>query len=345
MRKNNLLDPLKTSSYDYDLPKELIATKPVSPADSARLLVYNRTTDTITHTTFKSLMDVLPENISIFLNDTKVIKARIFGTKESGGKIELLLNKPLFMDRYLVMIRGKVKVGTKLSFDENLTAEVLEVNEDGSRVVKFFKDEKNIDFLELVELLNKIGHLPLPPYMNREDEKEDEKDYQTLFAKNYGAVAAPTASLHFTPELLEKINDKYEVNYLTLHVGAGTFKPVDAEEILNHPMHSEYFEIGIEAKKALDKAQKVLAVGTTVTRTVEYYARTNKIQGECDLFLNPANQPIKVDHLLTNFHLPKSTLIMLIASFVGLEKTLEIYHEAIKEKYRFYSYGDGMLII
>ena len=340
-----MLDPLKTSSYDYDLPKELIATKPVSPADSARLLVYNRTTDTITHTTFKSLMDVLPENISIFLNDTKVIKARIFGTKESGGKIELLLNKPLFMDRYLVMIRGKVKVGTKLSFDENLTAEVLEVNEDGSRVVKFFKDEKNIDFLELVELLNKIGHLPLPPYMNREDEKEDEKDYQTLFAKNYGAVAAPTASLHFTPELLEKINDKYEVNYLTLHVGAGTFKPVDAEEILNHPMHSEYFEIGIDAKKALDKAQKVLAVGTTVTRTVEYYARTNKIQGECDLFLNPANQPIKVDHLLTNFHLPKSTLIMLIASFVGLEKTLEIYHEAIKEKYRFYSYGDGMLII
>ena len=340
-----MLDPLKTSSYDYNLPKELIATKPVSPADSARLLVYNRTTDTITHTTFKSLMDVLPENISIFLNDTKVIKARIFGTKESGGKIELLLNKPLFMDRYLVMIRGKVKVGTKLSFDENLTAEVLEVNEDGSRVVKFFKDEKNIDFLELVELLNKIGHLPLPPYMNREDEKEDEKDYQTLFAKNYGAVAAPTASLHFTPELLEKINDKYEVNYLTLHVGAGTFKPVDAEEILNHPMHSEYFEIGIEAKKALDNAKKVLAVGTTVTRTVEYYARTNKIQGECDLFLNPANQPIKVDYLLTNFHLPKSTLIMLIASFVGLEKTLEIYHEAIKEKYRFYSYGDGMLII
>ena len=340
-----MLDPLKTSSYDYDLPKKLIVTKPVSPADSARLLVYNRTTDTITHTTFKSLMDVLPENISIFLNDTKVIKARIFGTKESGGKIELLLNKPLFMDRYLVMIRGKVKVGTKLSFDENLKAEVIEVNEDGSRVVKFFKDEKNIDFLELVELLNKIGHLPLPPYMNREDEKEDEKDYQTLFAKNYGAVAAPTASLHFTPELLEKINNKYDVNYLTLHVGAGTFKPVDVDEILNHPMHSEYFEIGIEAKKALDNAKKVLAVGTTVTRTVEYYARTNKIQGECDLFLNPSNQPIKVDYLLTNFHLPKSTLIMLIASFVGLEKTLEIYQEAIKEKYRFYSYGDGMLII
>lgn len=340
-----MLDPLKTSSYDYDLPKELIATKPVSPADSARLLVYNRKENKITHTTFKNLMDVLPSDLSIFLNDTKVIKARIFGEKESGGKVELLLNKPLFMDRYLVMIRGKVKIGTKLFFDEDLIAEVIELNEDGTRVVKFFKEDKNLDFLELVEILNKIGHLPLPPYMNREDEKEDEKDYQTLFAKNYGAVAAPTASLHFTPELLEKINNKYDVNYLTLHVGAGTFKPVDVDEILNHPMHSEYFEIGIEAKKALDNAKKVLAVGTTVTRTVEYYARTNKIQGECDLFLNPSNQPIKVDYLLTNFHLPKSTLIMLIASFVGLEKTLEIYHEAIKEKYRFYSYGDGMLII
>lgn len=340
-----MLDPLKTSSYDYDLPKELIATHPVSPADSARLLVYNRTTNSITHTTFKNLMDFLPSNLSIFLNDTKVIKARIFGTKETGGKIELLLNKPLFMDRYLVMIGGKVRIGTKLFFDENLNAEVLEVNEDGSRVVQFFQNDKKLDFLTLVDILNKIGHLPLPPYMNRSDEKEDEKDYQTLFAKNYGAVAAPTASLHFTPELLEKINAKYDVNYLTLHVGAGTFKPVDVDDILNHPMHSEYFEIGIEAKKALDNAPKVLAVGTTVTRTVEYYARTNKIQGECDLFLNPANKPIKVDYLLTNFHLPKSTLIMLVASFVGLEKTLEIYHEAIKENYRFYSYGDGMLII
>ena len=340
-----MLDPLKTSSYDYNLPKELIATHPVSPADNARLLVYNRATNSIIHTTFKNLMDFLPNELSVFLNDTKVIKARIFGAKETGGKIELLLNKPLFMDRYLVMIGGKVRIGTKLFFDENLNAEVLEVNEDGSRIVQFFQNDKKLDFLALVDILNKIGHLPLPPYMNRSDEKEDEKDYQTLFAKNYGAVAAPTASLHFTPLLLEKINDKYDVNYLTLHVGAGTFKPVDVDDILNHPMHSEYFEIGIEAKKALDNAQKILAVGTTVTRTIEYYIRTNKIQGECDLFLNPANKPIKVDYLLTNFHLPKSTLIMLVASFVGLEKTLEIYHEAIKENYRFYSYGDGMLII
>ena len=340
-----MMDPLKTSSYDYNLPKELIASNPVSPADSAKLLVYNRQTDEITHTTFKSLMDFLPDDISIFLNDTKVIKARIFGKKESGGKVELLLNKPLFMDRYLVMIRGKVNIGTILYFEKNLNVKVLEINEDGTRVVEFYQDDKKLDFLTLVDILNEIGHLPLPHYMNRDDNEKDNENYQTLFAKNYGAVAAPTASLHFTPELLQKINDKFEVSYLTLHVGAGTFKPVDAEDILDHPMHSEYFEIGRDAKKALDKAKKTLAVGTTVTRTVEYYSRTNMIQGECDLFLNPSNKPIKVDHLLTNFHLPKSTLIMLIASFVGLEKTLEIYEEAIKEKYRFFSYGDGMLII
>ncbi len=345
--KNNNInkDPLKTSSYDYSLPKELIATYPVTPADSAKLLVFNRANNSITHTTFKNLLDFLPENLSIFLNDTKVIKARIFGKKESGGKVELLFNKPLFMDRYLVMTRGRVKVGTEVFFDKGLKAVILELNEDGSRVVNFFKDDKKLDFLSLIEILNDIGHLPLPPYINREDEEQDNQDYQTLFAKNYGAVAAPTASLHFTEELLENINKKYDVNYLTLHVGAGTFKPVDAENILEHPMHSEYFEIGTNAKKALDNAQKTLAVGTTVTRTIEYYARTNKIQGECDLFLNPSNEPIKVDCLLTNFHLPKSTLIMLIASFVGLEKTLEIYEEAIKEEYRFFSYGDGMLII
>ncbi|WP_044418549.1 tRNA preQ1(34) S-adenosylmethionine ribosyltransferase-isomerase QueA [Halarcobacter anaerophilus] len=339
------LDPLKTSSYDYALPKELIATHPVYPADNARLLVYDRKEDKIIHTTFKDLYDFIPKDASIFLNDTKVIKARIYGNKDSGGKVELLFNKPLFMDRYLVMIRGKVRVGTKIFFENNLNAEVLEVNEDGSRVVNFFKGEEKLDFLSLVEILNKIGHLPLPPYMNREDEEKDNQDYQTLFAKNYGAVAAPTASLHFTEELLEKINKNFPVNYLTLHVGAGTFKPVDVEEILSHPMHSEYFEIDAKAKKALDEAKKVLAVGTTVTRTVEYYARTNKIQGECDLFLNPLNKPIKVDYLLTNFHLPKSTLIMLIASFIGLEKTLEVYNEAIKQKYRFFSYGDGMLIL
>lgn len=340
-----MIDVTKTSSYNYSLPKELIASYPVYPPDTAKLLVYNRAKDSIQHTTFKNLLEVLPKNISIFLNDTKVIKARIFGKKDSGGHIELLLNKALFSDKYLVMIRGKVRIKTKLFFKENLSAEVLEINEDGSRVVKFFKDNKKLDFSNLIKVLNKIGHLPLPPYMNREDREEDNKNYQTLFAKNYGAVAAPTASLHFTPKLLEELKSNFNINYLTLHVGAGTFKPVEEDKILKHPMHSEYFEIKKESKQAINEANKILAVGTTVTRTIEYYARTNKIQGECDLFLNPLNKPIKVDYILTNFHLPKSTLIMLIASFIGLEKTLEIYKLAIKEKYRFYSYGDGMLII
>ncbi|MDY0180813.1 tRNA preQ1(34) S-adenosylmethionine ribosyltransferase-isomerase QueA [Aliarcobacter skirrowii] len=338
-------DFLKTSSYDFTLPQELIATTPVVPADSAKLLVYDRKNNKIVHTIFKDIMKFLPEDLTIFLNDTKVIKARIFGKKATGANIELLLNKPLFMDRFLVLIKGKVKVGIVLFFDENLSAKVLELNEDGTRVVEFYQNEKKLDFTSLIEILNKIGHIPLPPYMNREDNKEDEKNYQTLFAKNYGAVAAPTASLHFTPELLNKLEEKYGLNYLTLHVGAGTFKPVDVEDILSHPMHSEYFEISSECKIKIDKAKNILAVGTTVTRTLEFYARKNMICGECDLFLNPSNKPIIVNHLLTNFHLPKSTLIMLVASFIGLEKTLEIYNEAIKNNYRFYSYGDAMLII
>lgn len=339
------LDYLKTSSYDFVLPQSKIATTPIIPADNAKLLVYNRKEDSITHTIFKNIMDFLPEDLTIFLNDTKVIKARIFGTKPSGAKIELLLNKPLFMDRFLVMIRGKVKENTILLFDNNLSAKVLELNEDGSRVVEFFRDEKKLDFTQLIEILNEIGHIPLPPYMQREDTKDDETNYQTLFAKKDGAVAAPTASLHFTPELLEKLEKKYGLNYLTLHVGAGTFKPVDVEDILSHPMHSEYFEINSLCKEKIDSAKNILAVGTTVTRTLEFYARKNMICGECDLFLNPQNKPIIVNHLLTNFHLPKSTLIMLVASFIGLEKTLELYDIAIKKDYRFYSYGDAMLII
>lgn len=344
MRKNKI-DSLKTQSYDYFLPKELIASTPLIPADSAKLLVYNRKTNTIVHSTYKHLLDFLPKDISVFLNDTKVIKARIFGTKDTGGKVELLFNKALFMDRFSVMIKGKVNVGSLIYFEDNLKVEVLELKDDGSRIVNFFQNNDKLDFSSLIEILNTIGHLPLPHYMNREDNKDDETNYQTLFAKNFGAVAAPTASLHFTKDLLQNLKDKYKTNFLTLHVGAGTFKPVDKEDILEHPMHSEYFEIGIDAKKAIDCASKILAVGTTVTRTIEYYARTNKIQGECDLFLNTSNKPIKVDYLLTNFHLPKSTLIMLIASFIGIEKTLEIYELAVKEKYRFFSYGDGMLII
>ncbi len=338
-------DTLLTQSYDYTLPPEQIATTPVHPRDHAKLLVYDRSADTVTHTTFKHLLDFLPQSCDVFLNDTKVIKARIFGTKSSGGKIELLLNKPLDAHRYLVLIRGKVKVGTELFFDEALSATVTKLLDDGSREVVFAQHGEEIRFEELVEILERIGHIPLPPYMQREDNASDEKDYQTLFAQNAGAVAAPTASLHFTAELFEKLQARHRTHTVTLHVGAGTFKPVEVDHILEHPMHSEYFHIPSQAAEVLQSDKPILAIGTTVTRTVEYFARTGKREGECDLFLNPHNPPIRVTHLLTNFHLPKSTLIMLVSGFIGREKTLELYKEAIAKNYRFFSYGDAMLIL
>ncbi len=334
-----------TSSYDYELPAHLIAQSPIYPRDHAKLLVYERATDRVIHTQFKSLLDHLPKDCHIFLNDTKVIKARIFGKKESGGKVELLLNRPLGNDLYLVLIRGRVKLGSVIQFDAGITATVSALNPDGSRVVRFSRGDTPLIFEELVPILDKIGHIPLPPYMQREDNKEDARDYQTLFATHAGAVAAPTASLHFTPELFDRLCQTHPTHHITLHVGAGTFKPVEAEEILKHPMHSEYFNIPQESAQILKGDDPILAIGTTVTRTVEYFSRTGKTQGECDLFLNPYNPPQRVNHLLTNFHLPKSTLIMLVSAFIGREKTLELYREAIKNEYRFFSYGDAMLIL
>lgn len=336
---------LLTQNYDYVLPEGFIAASPVYPRDHAKLLVYDRKTDTITHTTFKNLLDFVPKDCSVFLNDTRVIKARIFGTKKSGGKVELLFNKPLDAHHYAVLIRGKVNVGTELFFEDQLRATVIALCDDGSRIVTFKHHDKEIRFETLVLILDKIGHIPLPPYMQREDSAEDETDYQTLFAKHAGAVAAPTASLHFTPELFAALQTRHETHKITLHVGAGTFKPVETEQILDHPMHSEYFHIGNEAVKAIESKTPILAIGTTVTRTVEYYIRTKQHKGECDLFLNPHNPPQRVSHLLTNFHLPKSTLIMLVSAFIGREKTLQIYQEAIAKKYRFFSYGDAMLIL
>jgi S-adenosylmethionine:tRNA ribosyltransferase-isomerase len=343
-------DELRTQAYDYDLPEALIATEPARPADSARLLVYDRATDTVTHTTFRHLLDFIPPDIHIFLNDTRVIKARLFGRKvaqgsQGGGRIELLYTKNLDAHRHLVMIRGRVRVGTRLLFEGELEAEVRALHADGSRIVTFRHRGDPVRFEELVQRFDAIGHVPLPPYMHREDRREDAQDYQTLFARIPGAVAAPTASLHFTPELLAALRERHPTHMLTLHVGAGTFKPVEADHILDHPMHSEYFHIPDAAAKILDTDTPLLAVGTTVTRTIEYYARTGKRSGECDLFLHPRNPPVRVNHLLTNFHLPKSTLIMLVSAFIGRKKTLELYAEAIKRRYRFYSYGDGMLIV
>lgn len=307
--------------------------------------MYDRKTNTITHTLFKNLFDFLPKDIGVLLNNTKVVKARIFGKKESGGEIEVLLNAPLQENLYSVYIRGKVKQGTHLFFDQNLHAEVIELKADGTRIVAFTQEGRALHTKALFDVLENIGHIPLPPYIKREDTNDDSVDYQTVFAKEQGAVAAPTASLHFTDAMFEELKKRYETHFLTLHVGAGTFKPVEAEHINDHVMHSEIYAIPEQTCKLIESTKHILAVGTTVTRTVEYFTRTKEPLGKCDLFLHPGNLPIRVNHLLTNFHLPKSTLIMLVASFVGIEKTLELYEEAVKEKYRFFSYGDAMLII
>ena len=345
MKRMSNLNPLKVSSYHYDLPEELIASSPTFPKSEQKLLVYERDKDKIHHVKFKDIFDFIPKDTSIVLNDTKVIKARIFGQKQTGGKIELLLNSPLQNNTFLVYIKGKVKVGTKLFFEKNLTSHVIKLNDDGTRVVVFYLNKQKLDFQKLTSLLESIGHVPLPPYIKRADKKEDETNYQTLFAKNYGAVAAPTASLHFDENSYKKLKSLYETKYITLHVGAGTFKSIEVDDITKHTMHKEYYSIPNDTKLLIDSNKPILAVGTTVTRTIEYYIREQKISAECNLFLHPLNKPKRVNHLLTNFHLPSSTLIMLVSSFTSLEKTLQIYNKAIEKKYKFYSYGDSMLIV
>lgn len=338
-------DPLLTSNYDYELPGELIATYPVSPREHARLLVYKRSDHSITHARFDRIDDFLPPECAIIFNDTKVIKARLYGRKESGGTVELLINRPLDAYRVSVYIRGRVKEGTRLVFDDGVAATVLARHDDGSREVVFSRGEVNLRFEELLPLLDAIGHIPLPPYLGREDNSEDEREYQSVFARREGAVAAPTASLHFSDELFSAVCANHPHAFVTLHVGSGTFKPVEADVITDHPMHAEYFHIGDEAYALIHSDLPLLCVGTTSTRTVEYHVRTLEREGEANLFLHPLNPPRRVNHLLTNFHLPQSTLLMLVASFVGLEETHRIYAEAIEKKYRFFSYGDAMLIL
>ena len=341
----SLKDPLLTQSYDFQLDDSFIATTPAKPKDSAKLLVFDRKTQTITHATFSQIDNFLDKDVAVLFNNTKVIKARLYGHKTSGGKVELLINRPLPNNLFSVYIKGKMKVDAVLNFDHDVSCKIIALHEDGTRDVRFYHQDKELDFLALQEHLDAIGHLPLPPYMHREDNKADETHYQTVFAKDAGAVAAPTASLHFTEHLFKDFTDRHKHAYITLHVGAGTFKPVEHETITDHPMHSEYYTISDDALDIIHSSQKLLAVGTTVTRTIEYYVREDKKEGESNLFLHPNNPPRRVDHLLTNFHLPKSTLIMLVASFVGLEKTIELYEEAKQHNYRFYSYGDAMLIL
>ena len=334
----------RTQDYDYELNKDLIAKEAISPRDNAKLLIYNKKDKSIKHSIFKNISDYIPKDSSLIFNNTKVLKARFFAKKKTGAKLEILFNKEISKEKFLVLIKGRVKEGDILIVND-INIEILKKNEDGTRLVSFCKKNKYLNFKDLIKIFEEIGAVPLPPYIDRLSKKEDEFNYQSIFSKYYGAVAAPTASLHFTPKLYKKIKDNFNTGFITLHIGAGTFKTLNSTYIKNHKMHSEYYKISKEAQDIINSKEKILAVGTTVTRSIEYYYRLKKKEGECDLFLSPFNKPKRVDYLLTNFHLPRSTLIILVASFIGRSEVFRVYQEAMKNKYRFYSYGDAMLII
>lgn len=307
--------------------------------------MYDKKADTITHSHIYDILNFIPKNSAIIMNDTKVIKARLFGKKSTGGEVELLYVRDIDEFKHEVLVRGKVKVGSEIFFSEHLLATVVELLDDGARMVEFYSDGCRLDFTALLPFLDSLGHIPLPPYMDRDDDEDDSISYQTAFASNAGSVAAPTASLHFDAQLLNKIQCQNRSAFVTLHIGLGTFKNVEADDIRDHQIHTERYFISDEAREIIDSKADILCFGTTACRSVEHYFATKSQRGECDTFLNPSRLPKRVNHLLTNFHLPKSTLIMLVASMVGLDKTMELYKIAVENRYRFFSFGDAMLIL
>ncbi len=336
---------IKLSDYDYTLPKELIAKYPVEPRDSCRLMVLNRNDKTINHRIFRDIVEYLEEGDLLVLNDTKVIPARLKGKKETGANIEIFLLRPYTEDTWEVLIKNikRLKPGQKVIIAEDFYAVLLEKFDEGKAKIKLVG--KNVN-----ELIKKYGHIPLPPYIEREDEEKDKNYYQTVFAKKEGAVASPTAGLHFTTELLEKLEKKgIKKAFCTLHVGLGTFRPIQVEDITQHKMHEEFYQIPEETldliKETKEKGKRVIAVGTTVVRTLETYARTKKTEGFSNLFIYPPYEFKIVDALITNFHLPKSTLLLLVSAFAGKDFIFKAYKEAINNRYRFFSYGDAMLIL
>ncbi|WP_104727636.1 tRNA preQ1(34) S-adenosylmethionine ribosyltransferase-isomerase QueA [Helicobacter felis] len=331
------------SSYHYDLPAEYIASTPLLPPERAKLLVYERATGRIIHSSFAHVFDFFPKDALVVLNDTKVIKARLYGRKASGGKVELLIHNPYNLHHFNAQIKGRVPQGGLIELDQGYSCEVL-TPPANLRQVCFYHHQHPLKWEEVLDMLELLGHMPIPPYLKRADTPTDAQTYQSVFAKHAGAIAAPTASLHFSESAKEHLLAHFQHAFLTLHVGAGTFVGVECEDIRQHPMHSEALFIPEETQRALDHAPYILCVGTTALRGVEHYKRGNVLK-PCDLFLHPGNPVSHVQALLTNFHLPKSTLIMLVASMVGLEKCLELYKIAIEHHYRFYSYGDGMLIL
>ncbi|WP_297134000.1 tRNA preQ1(34) S-adenosylmethionine ribosyltransferase-isomerase QueA [Terrisporobacter sp.] len=340
---------MKTSDFYFDLPEELIAQVPILDRSSSKLMVLDKETGEISHKVFKDIIDYLNPGDCLVLNDTRVIPARLIGAKEgTGGKIEFLLLKRYEDDTWETLVKPgkKAKIGSRFSFgDGKLIAEVVGMGDDGARIVKF--EYEGI----FEEVLDELGNMPLPPYIT--ERLEERERYQTVYSKHNGSAAAPTAGLHFTDELLEKIKDKgVDLAFVTLHVGLGTFRPVKVDDVLEHDMHSEYYMVSQEAADKINKAKengnRVITVGTTSTRTIESVADENgnmkADSGWTKIFIYPGYKFKVVDNLITNFHLPESTLIMLVSALAGKENVLNAYKCAVENKYRFFSFGDAMFI-
>lgn len=338
---------MKTDEFDFNLPQELIAQTPLEKRDSSRLLVLNRKDETINHKHFTDIIDYLEKDDILVINDTKVIPARLYGIKEeTNAVIEILMLKDLGNDEWECLVKPAKRIheDTIISFGNGkLKAKCTSVQDEGIRILKLIYDGI------LYEILDELGTMPLPPYIH---EKLRDKDrYQTVYAKNIGSAAAPTAGLHFTPDLLEKIKSKGVIIVpITLHVGLGTFRPVNVEDVKSHKMHSEFYMMSKEAADILNNHKKrIIAVGTTSTRTLEtikkLYGEFRECSGFTDIFIYPGYEFKAIDALITNFHLPKSTLMMLVSAFATKELIMKAYNEAILNKYRFFSFGDSMIIL
>ncbi len=341
---------MKTSDFFYELPQELIAQTPLYPRDSSRLMVLNKNNGSVEHKIFTDLVDYLQPNDCLILNNTRVIPARIYGVKkETGAVVEFLLLKQSENNVWECLCKpGKrAKIGTEFVFGEGIVdCSVTDITEDGNRIIKF-----NCDSKEIYNILDQIGKMPLPPYIT--EELNDGERYQTVYSKELGSAAAPTAGLHFTNELLEKIKAKgVKIGYVTLHVGLGTFRPVKVDDVTNHKMHSEHYHISKETANLINNTKesggRVISVGTTSTRTLESVATKNgcicEDEDDTSIFIYPGYKFKCIDALVTNFHLPESTLIMLISAFAGYDNVMNAYNIAVKEKYRFFSFGDAMFI-
>ncbi len=341
---------MKTVDFYYDLPENLIAQTPLEPRDSSRMMVLSKNNGDISHKHFYDIIDYLEEGDCLILNDSRVLPARIYGIKEdTGASVEFLMLRQIENNTWETLAKPgkKAKIGTKFVFGDGImTATVKDVTEEGNRIVEFFCKEN------IYSALDKIGQMPLPPYIT--EKLQDKERYQTVYSNELGSAAAPTAGLHFTKELLKKISQKgVNIGYVTLHVGLGTFRPVKVDEITEHKMHSEHYEIPQETAQLINNTKRngkrVIAVGTTSCRTLESvatkYDEIKACNGFTDIFIYPGYTFKVLDGLVTNFHLPESTLIMLVSAFCGYENTMNAYKTAVNEKYRFFSFGDSMIII